>query len=129
LEHEGQHEPDYGKARDEATMRNPQLEGALCDAIKKHLAVRLSYKRQNYSRTFEPYIVYRSTRDNILVAGWQTKDDSEPSKAPEWHNFEVELISALKITDKTFEYDVRFNPALDIYRKGVVCVIERLKVT
>lgn len=107
-------------------MRNHALEQKLCGAIAKHLVVRLNYKNQYYSRTFEPYVVYRSTKDNILVGGWQTKDDSKPLKKPIWHNFEVELITALTVSDKVFEFDTRFNARNDDYRNGVICVIKSL---
>lgn len=110
-------------------MRNYQLEQRLCDAIKKHQVIRISYKGQNYSRTFEPYIIYRSTHDKILLGGTQKKDDSQPLKKPQPHNFEVELISALTITDETFEYDERFDPAHDLYRNRTICVIQRVKVS
>lgn len=111
-------------------MRHYTLERQLCEAIKKHQVIRLQYKNQYYSRTFNPYIVYHSPSDSdrILVAGTQTKDDSQPLKGATPHKFEVQLISALTITDKTFEYDTRFDPALDEYRNGIICVIKRLKV-
>ncbi len=109
-------------------MRNYALEKKLCDAIAKHQIVRLRYKNQLYSRTFEPYVIYRSTKDNILVAGWQTKDDSQPLKKSQWHNFEVELITALTVSDKIFNFDVRFDSRNDDYRNGIVCIIKSLKV-
>lgn len=110
-------------------MRNVALENQLCSAIQKHRTVHLHYKKQIYSRTFEPYVVYRSTKDNILVAGRQTKDDSQPLKKPEWHNFEVELISALEITDNTFKFDELFDPTNKAYRQGTICIIKRFKVS
>jgi hypothetical protein len=110
-------------------MRNYLLEQKLCDAIKRHRVVRLQYKNQPYSRTFNPYGVYRSTKDKILVCGTQTKDDSQPFKEAEPHNFEVELISALTIIDQTFKYDDRFDPTSEAYREGFICVIKRLAVT
>ncbi len=110
-------------------MRNYTLEKKLCDAIARHRIVRLRYKNQTHWRTFEPYVIYRSTKDNILVAGWQTKDESDLSKKPVWHNFEVELISAFEMTDKIFNFDVEFNFANPIYKNGVVCIIKRVKVT
>lgn len=109
-------------------MRNIPLEQKLCDAIKRHRIVSLRYKGQLYSRTFEPYIIYRSTKDKILLGGTQTRDDSQPTKPPEPHNFEVKLISALTVTDDVFKYDDRFDPANDIYRNGIICIIKRLKV-
>jgi hypothetical protein len=110
-------------------MRNVLLENKLCDAIKRHQVIRLRYKGQLYSRTFEPYIIYRSTKDNILLGGTQTKDDSQPLKPATPHNFEIELITALTVTDATFKYDERFDPTADIYRNGILCVINRVKVS
>jgi len=110
-------------------MRNITLEKQLSDAIKKHEVVRLQYKRQNYYRTIEPYIIYRSTQDNILLGGTQTVDDSQPLKPPEPHNFEIELISTLKITGKAFDYDEKFNPSAKEYRNGIFCVIQRQKAS
>jgi hypothetical protein len=109
-------------------MRNHLLEQKLCDAIKRHQVVRLQYKNQLYSRTFCPYVIYKSAKDKILVAGWQMVDDSKPAKAPEWHNFEVELISAFGVTDKTFRFDDLFDPTNKAYDNGIICIIKRLKV-
>ncbi len=109
-------------------MRNHTLEQKICGAIARHQIVRLSYKKQRYSRTFEPYVIYRSTKDNILVAGWQTKDDSQPLKKAQWHNFEVKLITALTIPDKIFKFDVGFDSRNDDYRNGIICIIKSLKI-
>lgn len=106
-------------------MRNHNLEKKLCDAIKKHNVIRLRYKGQLYSRTFEPYVIYTSTKDKILIGGTQTKDDSQPLKKAEPHNFEVGLITALEVTDKVFQYDKRFDPNDEIYRNGIICVLKR----
>src|SRR5437868_6822578 len=110
-------------------MRNLLLEQQLCEAMKRHQIIRLRYKGQNYSRTFEPYIIYYSPadRDRILIGGIQTEDDAKPLKLATPHKFEVCLISALTFTDKTFEYDLRFDPTIDEYRNGIICVIKRLK--
>lgn len=111
-------------------MRNLLLERQLCEAIKRHLIIRLRYKGQNYSRTFEPYVIYHSPadKDRILIGGIQMKDASKPLEKPSPHKFEVNLISALTVTDETFKYDLRFDPTLDEYRNGIVCVIKRVKV-
>ena len=106
-------------------VRNLTLENQLCSAIKRHRVIRLRYKSQNYYRTFEPYIIYRSTKENILVGGMQTKDDSRPFKESEPHNFEVEQISSLQITEETFKYDSRFDPTGKEYCNGIFCVIQR----
>lgn len=108
-------------------MRNLTFENQLCSAIKTHRVIRLQYKKQNYYRTFEPYVIYRSTKDNILVGGTQTKDDSRPFKKSEPHNFEIDLISSLQITETTFEYDSRFDPAGKEYSNGIFCIIQRIR--
>lgn len=105
------------------TMRNYTLEKALCEAIKKHLIVRLQYKKELFWRTFEPYAVYESTKDKILVAGSQTKNDSKPLEPAEPRNFEPSLISSLKLTDKIFKYDVRFDRYDKKFAHGFICVI------
>ena len=110
-------------------MRSYTLEKTLCDAIARHRVVRLRYQRQLYARTFEPYVIYHSTKDKILVAGWQMKDDSQPTRSPEWRNFEVELIYALEVTDKTFKFDHLFDPTDKAYRKGIICIIKRRRVS
>jgi len=109
-------------------MRNRILEHKLCDTIKKHYVVRLKYKDQFYSRTFEPYIVYRSTKDKILVSGYQTKNDSKPFKKSEFHHFEVALISSLKITDEIFKIDIRVDLTDERYGDDIICKIKRIKV-
>src|SRR5262249_30270349 len=78
--------------------RNRGLEQDLCDAIARHRVVKLSYDRENYERTFEPYIIYHSEQDHYLVGGTQTRDDSQPNKREIPHKFEVGRISSLTIT-------------------------------
>lgn len=106
-------------------MRNRILEQKLCDAIKNHCVVHLKYKNQISSRTLEPYIVYRSTKDKILVSGYQTEDDSKPFKKPEFHHFEVELLSFFTVTDETFKVDAGIDLTDKMYGNDIICKIER----
>ena len=111
-------------------MRNLRLENELCSAISKYRTIMFRYKNELFDRTFEPYIVYFSPTDKnfVLLGGTQTKDDSKPLQPAEPHKFEVELLSRLAFTDKTFDYDPRFDPTRPEYRNGIICVIKRTHV-
>jgi len=109
--------------------RNPALERQLCDAIKRHRAVRVTYESESFSRTFEPYIVFRSQPGRILVGGTETRDDSQPGRLPEPRYYEVGRISSFSVTDKVFKYDNRFDPTRDEYSGRIICVIQRIEVS
>ncbi len=75
----------------------------ICDAIHAQTVIRLRYREELQFREFEPHVVYRSSRDNVLVGGVQTKDESEPFFRSEPRIFDISRINTLVITDKTFE--------------------------
>lgn len=102
-------EPIKPKKESRPATRRLDLEKTLCGAIKEQKVVRVRYKNEFHSRTFEPYIIYKSPEEKIFVRGIQTKDDSKPLKPVEKHCFEIGLINSLSITDNTFNPDTKFS--------------------
>jgi hypothetical protein len=111
-------------------MRNLALEKTLCEAIKKHLVIRLKYGKDIYWRTFEPQAVYKSTVDHINVTGIQRQDKNKPLQSPkrEPRNFELSKISAVEITDIEFNFDPTFDPRDERFAHGIICVIKSSKI-
>ncbi len=111
-------------------MRNYQLENKLCEAIGKHLVIRLKYDKDIYWRTFVPQAVYKSTVDHINVTGIQTQDKNKPLKLPkrEPRNFELSKISAIEITDTEFDFDPTFDPRDKRFAHGIICVLKPVKI-
>lgn len=119
-------EPIKLKKESRPAAQRLDLEKTLCGAIKEKKVVRLRYKNEFHSRTFEPYIIYKSPADKILVRGIQTKDDSKPLKPAEKHCFEIGLINSLSITDNTFNPDTKFSSFEKEYSsRSVFCAIDR----
>lgn len=120
-------EPIKLKKESRPAIRRLDLEKTLCDAIKEQKIVHLRYGNEFHSRTFEPYIIYKSSTDKILVHGIQTKDDSKPLKPAKKHNFEIGLINSLSITDNIFSPDTKFSSFEKEYSSlYVFCAIDRL---
>ena len=120
-------EPIKLKKESRPATRRLDLEKTLCEAIKEQKVVRLRYKNEFHSRTFEPYIIYNSSTDKILVGGTQTKDDSEPLKPAKKRYFEIGLVNSLSVTDNTFNPDTKFSSFGKEYSSlYVFCAIDRL---
>jgi len=112
-------------------MRNIPLENTICEAIKRHLIIRLKYDKDLLWRTFEPQAVYKSTVDHINVTGIQTEDKNKLNKLPkrEPRNFELSKISAVEITDKEFNFDPTFDPRDKRFAHGIICVLKSVKIS
>jgi len=81
----------------------------LCDAMKKHLIIRFRYENERYFREAEPYALFYSTKDNILLHAFQLKDESKPRQKAAPRNYEIDKMSDLLITDITFQPDPNFS--------------------
>jgi predicted DNA-binding transcriptional regulator YafY len=110
------------------TPRRTDLEAALCRAIRARKVVKLRYSDTIGNRTFEPYVVYRSSPTKILVRGKQTKDDSDPLKASGWRDFEVGRITSLVLLDETFENERQFSSFTAEIGMNVICAIDRPQI-
>lgn len=85
-----------------------QFQNTLCEAIKKRITVRLRYKNDTYYREFDPYFVYISTTGKTLTSGWQKENPMKPSDNDTFHKFNLELITDITFTNKTFNVQPRF---------------------
>jgi hypothetical protein len=98
----------------------------LCDAIKKHCVVRFCYKGEFSYREVEPYAVFYSAENNVLLHGFQLKDESSPLKAPGARNFDLDEINRLELTPAVFKPDINFSiNHLKICKRGI-CTINTL---
>ncbi|AWC25549.1 hypothetical protein CO731_05047 [Aminobacter sp. MSH1] len=100
-------------------------QGTLCDAIKGKNVITIRYDDDILERTFAPYIVYRSTKNNVLVAGYQINNPAEPFENNEWRNLTVDKLKAISITNDTFRVDVEFDPFHERYRGRVICHVSK----
>ena len=102
------------------------LQSTLCDAVKSRNIVRLKYDDDFQFRTYAPYIVYRSSKNIVLVEGTQINNLEEPLVQNEPRQFELEKITALEVTDQKSPPPSDFNPLDKRYRYGIICVISPL---
>lgn len=112
------------------TIKLNKLKDTICEAIGKHLVIRLKYDKDIYWRTFEPQAVYKSTLDHINVTGIQIQDKNKPLKPSkrEPRNFELSKISAVEITDTEFKFDPTFDPRDKRFAHGIICVLKSVKI-
>jgi len=96
----------------------------LCASIKNRQTVRLRYANESFFLTFNPYVVYRSPKNKILVAGVQTQNDSRPDKKPSPATFEVAKIAEIKTTEEFFDYDIFWQIPENEFANGVICILK-----
>jgi hypothetical protein len=106
------------------TPRNFDFERKLCGAISKAFRVRLQYDDDHAFRLFEPYAVYESTANKVLVVGQQIENLEKPYDRFEPRNFEVAKIRSLSISETTFSPNRNFNPQDKRYANGFICRIK-----
>jgi hypothetical protein len=99
------------------------VQSQLCEAIQKRVAVEFRYEQDGLYRTFEPYAVYNSTKDNVCVSGTQTKNLNKPLDRAQPRVFYLSEIRGLRITSSTFIPDARFDRFDPRYQHGIICSI------
>ena len=111
--------------RDEShpAPRNIAFETTLCEAVGRRVLVEMQYKDDATFRLFAPYAVYSSTQDKVNVTGTQIDNPSDPFDRYVPRNFEVGLIRGLRLTDKHFEIDSRFDRFDRKFQNGVICSV------
>ena len=102
------------------------LQSTLCEAVKSRNIVRLKYDDDFQFRTYAPYIVYRSSKNIVLVGGTQINNPTEPFEHNEPRNFDLEKITALEVTDQKSQPPSDFDALNRRYRFGIICVISPL---
>ena len=105
--------------------RRLDFEQALCQAIRAHAQVEMTYKTELAVRVVEPYAVFYSPSDatKVCMAGNQIRNFGDPFDQLGPRNFEVRLIGTLRVTDTTFVPDPRFCQTSAKYRNGILCSI------
>ena len=106
-------------------MLRQMWQQTLCEAIANKRLVELRYQRDLLNRTFAPHAVYRTTKDNLCVAGTQLVNANKPLDGRnEPRNFELDEIRDLRVTDDCFTPDSRFDRFDPKYKNGIICCIE-----
>ena len=105
--------------------RRFDLEQTLCQAIRAHAQVEMTYKTELAVRVVEPYAVFYSPSDatSVCMAGNQIRNFGDPFDRLGPRNFEVRLIATLRVTGTTFVPDPRFCQTSAKYRNGIICSI------
>ncbi len=118
--------PKAPKPEDQPVPRRLDLEAELCRAIKDKRQVELWFEDDRLPRLYDPYGVFTSTKNKVLVTGTQVRDGNDPVKPSEPRFFEVGNIRSLRITDSHFAVDRRFDRFDARYTNGFICVIDVL---
>lgn len=106
--------------------RNRTIEEQICAAIKSRHRIKFKYDDELNYRTFEPYAIYQSVKQNYLVFGIQTYDTDKPLQGKVPRNFEVYYIKSLSTLEEPFEPDPKFRSASFENNLGVVCAVDRI---
>ena len=105
--------------------RRFDVEQALCQAIRTHTQVEMTYKTELSVRVVEPYAVFYSPSDatKVCMAGNQIRNFGDPFDKLGPRVFEVWLIGTLRVIDTTFLPDPQFCQTSARYRNGIICSI------
>lgn len=103
-------------------------QATLCDAIARHLLVKLRYDDDLQFRTFAPHVVYRSSTGKTLVGGTQINNPAEPLERNEPRNFDLTKIARLEVTAERFTPHPDFNRHDPRYRNGIICAINTFPI-
>ena len=99
------------------------IQDEICAAIKERKVIKFTYGREIATRTFEPFVVYKTKSKHIHVSGFQSHNTANPLDKRGWRNFEVADITSLVVTDEVFTLDQSFNPSNTRYAAGVICYV------
>src|SRR4051812_40897723 len=91
------------------SLINPQIRDLLCSAVQERRVVELRYGQDGLFRTFEPHVVYYSTKDNLCTSGTQTKNLNKPFAKSEYRTFDLSEVREVRLTAAIFTPDPRFN--------------------
>lgn len=97
----------------------------LCKAIRERKNVLIKYDDDIVERTFSPYIVYTSSKDNETVAGYQVSNPAEPLERDKWRMLTLAKLHSVRPGTTTFTVNQSFNPADKIYGNRVVCHVKQ----
>lgn len=97
----------------------------LCAAIRERKNVLIKYDDDVIERTFSPYIVYTSSKDNETVAGYQVANPAEPLERDKWRMLTIAKISSVRLGATTFTVNQSFNPADKVYGHRIVCHVKQ----
>jgi hypothetical protein len=73
------------------------MEETICDAIDSGKCLEFEYKELR--RVLNPFILYRSQNEEILIEGDQIEGNSDSSSIPYWRSFQLEKIDSVEIVE------------------------------
>lgn len=95
------------------------VEDKIINAIKSKQKVELNYKGEGY-RVVCPHAIYISITGKTLIDAYQLSGYSTHfEKIPDWRQFDIEKITALKNLDDTFNIAPGYNPLSDKYSNAI----------
>jgi hypothetical protein len=103
--------------------RNWAAEATLCDAVRRRVHVELQYDQDASYRLIAPYVVFRPEDGDVCLSCYQVTNPAKPQDGHEPRNFTVAKIKGLRLTERPFTVDPRFNRADAKYRNGVLCSV------
>jgi hypothetical protein len=77
---------------------DPQIRDLLCSAVRGRRVVELRYGQDGLFRTFEPHVVYYSTKENLCTSGTQTKNLNKPLDKSEYRTFDLSEVREVRLT-------------------------------
>jgi len=112
------------KAEDWPAQRRMDWEAIILAALRGPTCIEYMCDGDRLWRTMQPYVLYHSSKEKILVGGWQTDNPNKPGQ-PDWRNPEVGGLTALRATSATFRPDPTFSDRDERFGHGVLGSVNR----
>jgi hypothetical protein len=111
------------KGQEPPVQRRTDFEKLLCEAISKHLRVRLRYKTDIAERTYDPYAVYFTSNHKVCVTGTQISNPAKPLDNGKPHILEVGHLRSLELTSVRFHVEVWYTGSSKKFAGGTICEV------
>lgn len=98
--------------------RRYDWESLIQQAFRDRVCIHYRCAGDAQERTMQPYILYFSGNDKVLVGGWQIENPNKPSK-PDWRNPELGSLLSLRIGTAEFQPDATFNDRDERYKRVI----------
>ncbi|HEX9667815.1 MAG TPA: hypothetical protein VGA95_14805 [Thermodesulfobacteriota bacterium] len=99
------------------------IKNQIIEAIKSGYKVELNYKGEG-NRLVHPHALYRDKTSGTLKvdcyqeAGFSTK----PHEIPNWRQFDINLITSLRLLNESFTVASVYNPSSERYSNAIAMI-------
>jgi hypothetical protein len=104
--------------------RNIGTECLLYEAIRRQRLIELRFKGEKVTQTVAPYAVFLTEKHGVCLSCHLLSSLEEPKARYQLRSRMVADVQELRLTDRPFSVDPRFDPDDVRYDFGVLCMVD-----